>query len=113
MHHALNPDPYRGVFGDDAKLYANDIRDLITAATPGRVAGFFHETIQGVGGAVPLADGYLPLVYEVGTRISSLQENQRDPSERLVAPCRWLVATLPLVSEVSEVLFLLRIVRIV
>ena len=65
MHHALNPDPYRGVFGDDAAAYANDVNDLISAATPGRVAGFFHETIQGVGGAVPLADGYLPLVYEV------------------------------------------------
>lgn len=65
VHHALNPDPYRGVFGNDAAAYAADVADLISSATPGRVAGFFHETIQGVGGAVPLADGYLPLVYEV------------------------------------------------
>ena len=65
IHHALNPDPYRGVFGNDAAAYAADVADLISSATPGRVAGFFHETIQGVGGAVPLADGYLPLVYEV------------------------------------------------
>ena len=65
VHHALNPDPYRGVFGSDAAAYAADVADLISSATPGRVAGFFHETIQGVGGAVPLADGYLPLVYEV------------------------------------------------
>lgn len=30
------------------------------------MAGFIHETIQGVGGAVPLADGYLPAAYKVG-----------------------------------------------
>lgn len=30
----------------------------------GRVAGFIHETIQGVGGATPLADGYLPAAYK-------------------------------------------------
>lgn len=65
VHHALNPDPYRGGFGNDGTAYAADVADLISAATPGRVAGFFHETIQGVGGAVPLADGYLPAVYEV------------------------------------------------
>jgi len=29
------------------------------------VAGFIAETIQGVGGAVPLLDGYLPKVYDV------------------------------------------------
>lgn len=140
MHHALNPNPYRGVFGNDGPAYARDMEDLIKAATPGesgrlgtqfvnipattvlqcpesgrlgrplgdagtrhavctanvpkgcrpepsfarlrailnccacctslfppagRVAGFIHETIQGVGGAVPLADGYLPAAYKV------------------------------------------------
>lgn len=34
--------------------------------TSGQVAAFFSETIQGVGGALPLADGYLPEVYKVG-----------------------------------------------
>ncbi len=29
-----------------------------------QVAGFMSEPIQGVGGAVPLADGYLPAVYQ-------------------------------------------------
>lgn len=29
-----------------------------------QIAGFMSETIQGVGGAVPLADGYLPAVYK-------------------------------------------------
>ncbi|CAN1257362.1 Alanine--glyoxylate aminotransferase 2 homolog 3, mitochondrial [Linum perenne] len=46
IHHVMNPDPYRA-FG-----------------TSGRVAGFISETIQGVGGAVELAPGYLKLVYD-------------------------------------------------
>lgn len=46
VHHALNPDPYRGPFGADGKLYANDLANLLESATPGRIAGFFHETIQ-------------------------------------------------------------------
>ncbi|CAI5946573.1 unnamed protein product [Closterium sp. NIES-64] len=64
IHHALNPDPYRGVFGADAAKYAADVDDLIRSSTSGRVAGFIAETIQGVGGTVPLTRGYLPLVYE-------------------------------------------------
>ena len=41
------------------------VKEHIEFATPGKIAGFFHETIQGVGGSVPLADGYLPAVYKV------------------------------------------------
>lgn len=65
VHHALNPNPYRGVHGADGKQYAEDVSDLINASTPGRVAGFIAETIQGAGGAVELAPGYLPAVYEL------------------------------------------------
>lgn len=36
VHHALNPDPYRGVFGDDGHAYAEDVKDLIRSATPGK-----------------------------------------------------------------------------
>ena len=68
VHHALAPDPYRGLFGRDdpeaGKKYAADIEDLIRFATPGKVAGFFAESIQGVGGAVVLPDGYLKHAYE-------------------------------------------------
>jgi len=64
VHHAVNPDPYRGCFGNDGLAYANDVKDLIGAATPGRVAGFMSESIQGVGGTISLADGYLPEVYK-------------------------------------------------
>ncbi len=45
--------------------YAEDVDDVINFATSGRVAGFLSESVQGVGGSVPLADGYLPRVYEV------------------------------------------------
>ena len=68
VRHAINPDAYRGGHGGDGPAYAADVADLIAHATPGRVAGFIHETIQGVGGAVPLADGYLPPVYEASPR---------------------------------------------
>eukprot|EP00271_Cylindrocystis_brebissonii_P005356 TRINITY_DN17365_c0_g1_i1.p1 TRINITY_DN17365_c0_g1~~TRINITY_DN17365_c0_g1_i1.p1 ORF type:complete len:514 (-),score=70.71 TRINITY_DN17365_c0_g1_i1:283-1767(-) len=65
IHHLLNPDPYRGLFGNDGAMYAADVANFVEHATPGKVAGFFAETIQGVGGAVELADGYLPAVYDV------------------------------------------------
>lgn len=61
----MNPDAYRGVFGNDGAAYAAQVKEHIQFATPGKVAGFFHETIQGVGGTVPLADGFLPEVYKV------------------------------------------------
>ncbi|KAK9111113.1 hypothetical protein Scep_018632 [Stephania cephalantha] len=65
IHHVVNPDPYRGDFGSDAHRYAKDVQDHINYGTPGKVAGFIAETIQGVGGAVELAPGYLKLVYDI------------------------------------------------
>lgn len=46
IHHVLNPNPYRGVFGSDAKRYAEDVQDHIDHGTSGKVAGFIAETIQ-------------------------------------------------------------------
>lgn len=46
VHHAVNPDPYRGVFGADGEKYANDVQDLIDFGTSGHVAGFMCEAIQ-------------------------------------------------------------------
>ncbi|KAK1284509.1 hypothetical protein QJS10_CPB21g01524 [Acorus calamus] len=63
VHHALNPDPYRGVFGSDGPMYAKDVQDLIDFGTSGCVGGFISEAIQGVGGILELAPGYLPAVY--------------------------------------------------
>jgi alanine-glyoxylate transaminase/(R)-3-amino-2-methylpropionate-pyruvate transaminase len=68
IHHSMAPDPYRGPWGhNDPKAgakYAQDIRDLIAFATPGAVAGFFAESIQGVGGTVVYPDGFLPAAYD-------------------------------------------------
>ncbi|XP_059668115.1 alanine--glyoxylate aminotransferase 2 homolog 2, mitochondrial-like [Cornus florida] len=63
VHHALNPDPYRGIFGSDGEKYAKDVQDLINYGTSGHIAGFISEAIQGVGGIIELAPGYLPAVY--------------------------------------------------
>ncbi|KAI3958047.1 hypothetical protein MKW98_020689 [Papaver atlanticum] len=63
VHHALNPDQYRGAFGSDGEKYAKDVQDLIDYGTSGRVGGFISEAIQGVGGIMELAPGYLPAVY--------------------------------------------------
>ena len=67
VHHALAPDPYRGQYGrDDAEAgskFALDVKQLIDFATPGRIAGFIAESIQGVGGCVVFPDGYLQSVY--------------------------------------------------
>src|SRR6185295_15878455 len=68
VHHALSPYPYRGPFGyddpDAGRKYADDVKNLIDYATPGKVAGFIAESIQGVGGFVVFPDGYLKHVYE-------------------------------------------------
>jgi alanine-glyoxylate transaminase/(R)-3-amino-2-methylpropionate-pyruvate transaminase len=67
FHHAVTPYPYRGPFGyDDAeagKKYANDVKDLIDTATPGKLAGFIAESIQGVGGFVEFPKDYLKYAY--------------------------------------------------
>lgn len=46
IHHAMNPDPYRGLFGADGPKYANDVAEIIQYCTSGRVAAFMAETIQ-------------------------------------------------------------------
>lgn len=69
VHHALNPNPYRGPYGHDdpeaGKKYAADVEDIIKHATPGPVAGFIAESIQGVGGAVVYPPEYLHHVYKI------------------------------------------------
>lgn len=68
VHHALLPDRYRGPCGyDDANAgakYAADIADLIRTGTPGKIAGFIAEPMQGVGGVVEMPPGYLQAAYE-------------------------------------------------
>jgi alanine-glyoxylate transaminase/(R)-3-amino-2-methylpropionate-pyruvate transaminase len=68
VHHAIAPYPYRGPYGyDDAdagRKYADDVKNLIDYATPGKVAAFIAESIQGVGGCVEFPQGYLKPTYD-------------------------------------------------
>jgi len=68
IHHALNPDTYRGPWGPEVpevgKKYADDVKDLILTGTTGQLAGFIAEAIQGVGGTVVPPDDYLKHVYQ-------------------------------------------------
>ena len=67
VHHAIFPDRLRGPYGyDDPQAgvkYAADVKNLIEFGTPGKVAAFIAESIQGVGGAVVFPDGYLKAAY--------------------------------------------------
>jgi alanine-glyoxylate transaminase/(R)-3-amino-2-methylpropionate-pyruvate transaminase len=68
VHHAVFPDRLRGPYGYDdpaaGPKYAADIQNLIEFGTPGKIAAFIAESIQGVGGAVVFPDGYLKAAYE-------------------------------------------------
>jgi alanine-glyoxylate transaminase/(R)-3-amino-2-methylpropionate-pyruvate transaminase len=69
VHHAVNPDPYRSPFTgtpeEIARSSTEDIRDLIRYSTPGRIAAFIAEPIQGVGGTTLGAPNYLREAYAV------------------------------------------------
>jgi alanine-glyoxylate transaminase/(R)-3-amino-2-methylpropionate-pyruvate transaminase len=69
VHHAINPDPYRSPFTgtpeEIATKSAQDIRELIRYSTPGKVAAFIAEPLQGVGGATHGARNYLKEVYGI------------------------------------------------
>ncbi len=68
VHHALAADPYRGPWGEEdpeaGVKYAADIKNLIQQGTSGRVAAFFAESIQGVGGTVVYPEHYLSAAYQ-------------------------------------------------
>lgn len=67
VHHAAAPYPYRGPHGLDdpqaGRKYADDVKQVIDYTTPGKVAGFIAESIQGVGGFVEFPQGYLQHAY--------------------------------------------------
>ena len=66
IHHAVAPDLYRGRWTtpDSGPLYAAEIGEIIRFGTPGRIAGFIAESIQGVGGTVVYPEGFLAAAYE-------------------------------------------------
>ena len=65
----VNPDPYRSPFTgtpeEIASMSAADIRDLIRFSTPGKVAAFLSEPMQGVGGVTYGASNYLREAYAI------------------------------------------------
>ncbi len=69
VHHALCPDPalspFSGTPEEIASESASDIRDLIRYSTPGKVAAFIAEPIQGVGGVTRGAPNYFREAYAV------------------------------------------------
>jgi len=69
VHHAVNPDPYRSPFDGTPEEIATqsvaDLRDLIRYSTPGRIAAFLAEPINGVGGVTYGAPNYLREAYAV------------------------------------------------
>ena len=69
VHHAVNPDPYRSPFDgtpeEIATKSAREIREIIRYSTPGKVAAFIAEPIQGVGGATHGARNYLAEAYAI------------------------------------------------
>ncbi|MGD0262241.1 MAG: aminotransferase class III-fold pyridoxal phosphate-dependent enzyme [Verrucomicrobiota bacterium] len=68
VHHALVADPYRGQWGrndpEAGRKYAADVKSVIDYTTPGQIAAFIAESIQGVGGTVVFPDDYLKHAYE-------------------------------------------------
>ncbi len=67
VHHAINPDPYRSPFRGTPEEIATqsvaDLRDVIRYSTPGRLAAFIAEPINGVGGVTMGATNYLREAY--------------------------------------------------
>jgi alanine-glyoxylate transaminase / (R)-3-amino-2-methylpropionate-pyruvate transaminase len=69
VHHAVHPDPYRSPFAgtpeEIATKSAEDILGIIRYSTPGKIAAFIAEPIQGVGGATYGARNYLKEAYKI------------------------------------------------
>jgi alanine-glyoxylate transaminase/(R)-3-amino-2-methylpropionate-pyruvate transaminase len=68
VHHALSPDPSGNLGGtpeETAARAAADIRELIRYSTPGVIAAFIAESIQGVGGVTRGAPNYFREAYAI------------------------------------------------
>ncbi|XP_065676493.1 alanine--glyoxylate aminotransferase 2, mitochondrial-like [Hydra vulgaris] len=85
-HAMMNPDPYKGPWGSEncrdspvksglpcdclpgkcvaADAYAKQLQDVLDFSVPNKIAGFFAEPIQGVGGTVQYPKNYMKMAYE-------------------------------------------------
>ncbi len=68
VHHVINPDPYRSPLGTDEREIidksVDEIHQIVKYGTPGTLAGFIAEPIQGVGGVRYGRGDYLKKAYE-------------------------------------------------
>ncbi len=53
------PNQYRGIFGQGAAPYLDEIERVISSSTTGKVAGILVESVQGYGGIVEMPPGYM------------------------------------------------------
>ncbi|KAK8740980.1 hypothetical protein OTU49_002807 [Cherax quadricarinatus] len=88
IHNAINPDPYRGLWGghrdspvqsvrsnesevvdgvcSSTQKYIDQLQEVLMYSLPkGKLAAFFAESIQGVGGTVQYPLGYLKKAFEL------------------------------------------------
>ena len=76
VHHVMNPDPYRSPFTgtpeEISRKAANEIRETIRFSTPGKIAAFIAEPMQGVGGATHGAGNYLKEAYAIAREFGGL-----------------------------------------
>ena len=97
MHHAMNPDMYQGIWGgpgyrdcpvlpqgvarasdDECRevedLYLNQLEEVVRYSLPkgNSLAGFFAESIQGVGGTVQYPRGYIKRAFERVRRLGGV-----------------------------------------
>ena len=65
VHPVVEPDPYRGRFGDDGPRYAEDVARVCAeaAAAGSPVAAFISEALLGNAGGLAIASGYLRAAY--------------------------------------------------
>ena len=59
-----DPNPFRGVHGDDVERYLLDLERTIDHETSGRLAGMIIEPVQGYGGIVAMPPGYVAGAFE-------------------------------------------------
>jgi alanine-glyoxylate transaminase/(R)-3-amino-2-methylpropionate-pyruvate transaminase len=60
----VDPNPYRGQFGEDVAGYLDDLQRTIEHETSGRIAGMIVEPVQGYGGIVAMPPGYIAGAFE-------------------------------------------------
>lgn len=65
FHSVITPNQYRPLLGPGVDQYVQEIEEVIWQSTAGRIAGMIIEPIQGMGGVVPMPEGYMAKAAEV------------------------------------------------